>query len=172
MYNKGLILAFILLCFISYYSSAFIPFPLLPFTPFLVWQIRKSSFPVLFSWALLCGLLNDMGSLQYRLGISSVVYLLCVLAIYPLRRYLYEDKIVAFLSLSYLFSFLATLLFMGIAAYKHILEIPSFLTGLREIFVSPLIDALFGFIFLFIPIKIYAEVKLKKRKQLIESSEL
>lgn len=166
-------IAFLLSSLLTFFSTYYFPeYRIVAFAPLLAIRLNRFSY---FSMLWLCiasGLIADLASVHYRFGISSFCYIFASSCVFPFRRQFFEAKLIPNCILTYLISSLVTFQLLLISLYKGTFQFPGFFFFFKEVFFSSLFDVLVGFIFIFIPLKLYEEIKGKGFKRfLLQKSE-
>lgn len=156
----GLSCVFILCLFLDLYiPQSHLAMPFVGFSPFLCTMMGRSRVHTLIIMALICGIIHDLFTLQHRVGISSVAYLLAVLLNFMFRRKYYEENIMPFFSVTFSLSLGYSLFFLLFGAFKGLVISINLKMLMYQLLFYPLFDAFIGLIGVFLPVKVYTYVK-------------
>jgi hypothetical protein len=156
----GLTSVFVLCFLLDFFipqSSLAIPF--VGFSPFLATLLGRSSKPTLLIMAALCGLCHDLFTLQHRLGVSALAYLIATALNLVFRRKYYEENLIPFFGITFFLSLSYSLFFLIFGAFKGLVITTSFKMILYQLVLYPLFDATVGLVGVFIPVKVYTLIK-------------
>lgn len=156
----GLTCVFLLCFFLDLYiPQSSLAMPFVGFSPFLCTAMGRSQFRTLILFAIFCGLVHDLFTLQHRVGISSIAYLFAVITNSIFRRKFYEENLLPFFSVTFSLSLGYSLFFLLFGAFKGLVISINFKMLQYQLLVYPLFDALISVIGVFIPVKIYTILK-------------
>lgn len=156
----GLSCVFILCLFLDLYiPQSPLAMPFVGFSPFICILMGRSKIHTLIIMTLICGIIHDLFTLQHRVGISSVAYLLAVLLNFMFRRKYYEENIIPFFSVTCFLSLGYSLFFLLFGAFKGLVITINLKMLLYQLLLYPLFDALIGLIGVFLPVKLYTYCK-------------
>lgn len=150
-----------LLCFFldCYIPQSRLAMPFVGFSPFLCTLMGRSSEKKLLFMAIVCGFLHDLFTLQHRLGVTSVAYLFAASVNLIFRRRYYEENVIPFFGVTYTLSLAYSLFFLIFGLFKGLVISLNLKMIGYQLLVYPFFDALLGLIGVFIPIKIYTQIK-------------
>jgi rod shape-determining protein MreD len=160
MRRVPLLFPFFLACFFALFGTALIQeIKLLAFAPFLALLYNRSTFQSSLWVASLCGLIVDLVSSQFCLGLHALNYCMTTVLLYRQRRHFFEDKPLAVCLFTLLISIVSTsvdLLFTALFAGP--VPLSGKLLGV-ELIVMPMLDAVFAYFWFCCPIILYLYIK-------------
>ncbi len=147
---------FTLALFFALFGSALIPHVrLLAFSPFLALLYTRSSFLSAIWIASLCGLILDLFSSEFRLGIHALAYCLTTLFLYWQKKHFFEDKPLALSLFTLLISASETIVqLLLICIFDRTLPISSKLLA-TDLLLMPIADAIYAFLWFSCPMLLY-----------------
>lgn len=132
---------------------------LLAFSPFLAILYNKTSVVKSLWLASLCGLILDVLSSEFRLGIHALNYCLTTLLLYRQKRHFVEDKSLALSLFTILISVVSTLMqFFLISIFDRALPL-SWKLILTDFIIMPFADAVYAFLLFTYPMKLFISIK-------------
>lgn len=151
--SNNLLLPFFLALLAACFGTAYFSHvTVVAFAPFLVMVlIRKSLLSSLWI-GFLCGLIMDMLASETSFGLYSLNYCITMLLLYPQKKNFFEDKPLSFSLFTYLFSFVSTLFSILCIKFSNSHLAFSLSALLKELFVMPLLDAFYAFIWFTSPL--------------------
>ena len=156
----GLTCVFLLCLFLDLYiPQSALAMPFVGFSPFICTLMGRSRFKTLIVMTAVCGLCHDLFTLQHRVGVSSLAYLMAVFLNLAFFRKYYEENIIPFFGVTFSLSLGYSLFFLLFGAFKGLVISINIKMLQYQLLVYPLFDALIGLIGVFIPIKIYTYLK-------------
>lgn len=160
MRNVPLLFPFFLALFAAIFSPALLlGVRLIAFAPFLAMSYYRLNFSKALWTAFFCGLALDCFNSQFRFGMTAVNYTLVTFFLFSQKRHFFEDKPFPILFFTAIISAFSTLiqLFSLYCLDNHF----SFTTkaAILDFLAMPLVDGLYGFIWLFCPMKCYDQIK-------------
>jgi rod shape-determining protein MreD len=160
MRKVSLLFPFSLACFFALFGTALTQeIKLLAFSPFLA--LLYNRFPLLTSlWiASLCGLIVDLLSSEFRLGLHALNYCLTTLLLYRQKRHFVEDKPLALSLFTFLISIASTVVqLLLVSIFDRALPLSGKML-LTDLAIMPLCDALYAFLWFSCPIMLYLHIK-------------
>jgi len=138
------------------------------FVPFSILLIYKSSFYKTIFGAFFAGFVLDCFTNSPLLGADAFIYTLTAATLFPLKKHLFEEKVLTLPLMAYLFTGLMTIyhflfyLFIGLPS-KITLEIL-----IKELFLFPLVEFIYAFLLLTIPLRWIPQFKRYLREQRAE----
>ena len=163
---------FLLALFCVFFGSILLPdFRLMALSPFFAIVFQRTSYVKSLWICFSCGLIIDTFSSQQHFGLYAVCYVLVAAITYSQKKHFFEDKPLALALFSGLISSIsgAALLLLLVVFGKQFpitLEII-----LSEIFATPILDALYAFIWFTVPIRIYLYISSGDFKKIFEKKE-
>lgn len=151
---------FSLALFFALFGTALLPaIRLLAFIPFLALLYNRRGFIASLWIASLCGLIVDLLSSEFRLGIHALSYCLTTLLLYQQKRHFFEDKPVALSLFTLLISIVSTILQLTlISIFDRALPLSGKLL-LTDLILLPAADAVFAFIWFSCPMMLFLHIK-------------
>jgi hypothetical protein len=149
--QKKILPFFFLALFFALFSREIFPgIRWLPFAPFLAILCTSRPFLSCLWIGALSGLIMDLLGSELPLGLHALTYALTILILFRYHHY-FVDKAIGLVSLTFLFSLLATIIQLGELLLLG-LTIPLTFSGIvSDFFFIPLLDALYGFLFFSCP---------------------
>lgn len=160
MRHVPLYLSFSLALIAAIFGSAFFPYlHLCFFAPFLALTYHAST-PSKSLWlSLLCGVILDCISSEFKFGLHTLTFVLATLVLYPQKKHFFEDKPLALSIFTAIISSALTFL-QFILVYLFDRGIPfSALTALTDFILMPAVNSLYAFLWFTCPIKLYIYTK-------------
>ncbi|MCX6989564.1 MAG: hypothetical protein NTX49_00630 [Chlamydiae bacterium] len=163
---------FSLALFCVFFGSIILPdFRLIAFSPFFAIVFQRTSYIKSLWICFLCGLILDTFSSQQHFGLYSLCYLVVAGISYSQKKHFFEDKPLALSLFSGLISSvcgmgLLLLTFMFGRQFPITLEVI-----ISETLVTPILDALYAFVWFTVPIKIYLYISSGRLKKIFEKKE-
>ncbi|HEX2579408.1 MAG TPA: hypothetical protein VHK67_03295 [Rhabdochlamydiaceae bacterium] len=160
MRQVPLYLSFSLALIAAIFGSAFSPyFHLCFFAPFLALTYHASTLSKSLWLSLLCGVILDSVSSEFKFGLHTLTFVLATVVLYPQKRHFFEDKPLALSIFTAIISSAITLL-QFILAHLFDRGLPlSGLTALTDFVLMPIVDGLYAFLWFTCPIKLYIYTK-------------
>lgn len=156
--NKSLTLSFILCLLFTLFLPSFFPSTrLYSLVPFLVIAFYQKSLVQCLWLGLGCGLFLDALSSNTHLGIHALAYCFTVFCLHPLRKIFFADSLSTLPIMTFLFSFLTT---FSIALLLYSIEMQNVFSWTwlsTDLFLMPLTDSLYAYIFFVIPSMIFSK---------------
>lgn len=151
---------FSLACFFALFGTALFPqAKLLAFSPFLALVFNHSSFQASLWIATLCGLIVDLFSSEFHLGIHALNYCFTTLVLFHQKKHFFEDKPLALSLFTLLISIVSSLLqLLLISVFDRALPFSSRLV-VADLLIMPLFDAIYAFIWFCSPMMLYLHIK-------------
>lgn len=146
MRQVPLLFPFALSCFFALFGTALFPqAKLIAFSPFLALVFNRSSFKASLWIASLCGLIVDLLSSEFHLGIHALNYCLTALILFHQKKHFFEDKPLALSLFTLLISAVSSLLqLLLISLFDRALPFSGKLI-VADLFIMPLFDAVYAF---------------------------
>lgn len=160
MHQVPLYFPFSLAFFYALFGSVFLPHVhLIAFSPFLALLYNKSRFVSALWIASLCGLIIDLLSSEFRLGIHALNYCLTTLLLYKQKKHFFEDKPLALCLFTLLISITSTLLqVILVSIFDRALPFSSkFL--LTDFILMPVADSTYAFVWFSCPMIVFSSIK-------------
>lgn len=153
--HKNLLLSFIAMFIFSLMGMAFSSVRLNFFAPFLIICYYQKSYPKALQYSILSGCLIDLFSSPLRFGLHALNYSLTTVCIYHQKRNLFADNLTTLPLMTFLFSFVSTLiqLILNFIFAKPIAL--SFAFIFTDLLLMPSMDALFSFCWFIFPSLIF-----------------
>ncbi len=160
MRQVNLLFPFSLACCFALFATAFIPhIKLLPFAPFLAILYNRKSFQSSLWLASLCGLILDLLSSEFRLGIHALNFGLTSFFLYHQKRHFFEDKPLALSLFTLLISVVTTVAqLLLISIFDRPLPL-SFRLLATDLMLMPVADAIYAFLWFSCPMLLYAHIQ-------------
>jgi rod shape-determining protein MreD len=160
MRQVPLYFSFSLAIFFTLFGSVFLPHVrLLTFSPFLALLYNQSNFLKSLWLASLCGLIVDLLSSEFRLGIHALNYCLTTLLLYAQKKHFFEDKPLALSLFTLLISIVSTLIqLVLISIFDRALPLSGKLL-VTDLILMPAIDGLYAFLWFSCPILLFLSIK-------------
>ncbi|MBI5273506.1 MAG: rod shape-determining protein MreD [Chlamydiales bacterium] len=147
---------------ICLFSSVFLPFfHLNYFAPLLCTLAKLLPLHQSIWIAFFCGLMLDSLNFTLSFGIYALSYVLCMIFIYRIKHFFFDDKTFSFALLVSVFSLLFSILEMMFCSINHKSYSFSFFSLISQVLIMPIINGIYGFLWVIFP----AEIK-KRSKQL------
>lgn len=160
MQQVPLFFPFSIAAFFALFGTALFPqVKFLAFSPFLALLYNRSNFHTSLWIASLCGLMIDLLSSEFRLGIHALSYCIATFLLYQQKKHFFEDKPIALCLFTLLISSVSSivqLLFISIFDRALPLSMGMLLT---DLLMMPLFDAVYAFICFCCPIMLYLHIK-------------
>ncbi len=155
-----LLFPFSLACFFAIFGTALIPeIRLLAFSPFLALLYNRLNFQRSLWMASLCGLIVDLFSSEFRLGVHALNYCLTTFFLYKQKRHFFEDKPLALSLFTLLISVVSTILqLLLISIFDRALPLSGKLL-ITDLALMPLLDAAYAFCWFSCPMMLYLHIK-------------
>ncbi len=153
---------FSLALFWALFGTVFLPhIRLMAFSPFLALLYNRASFLPALWIATLSGLIIDLLSSEFRLGIYALNYCLTTILLYKQKRHFFEDKPLAVSLFTFFISIVSTLLqLLLISMFDRALPM-SLKLLITDLLIMPLADAVYAFLGLSCPMLLFAYIKKK-----------
>ncbi len=160
MRQVPLLFPFALSCFFALFGTALFPqAKLIAFSPFLALVFNRSSFKASLWIASLCGLIVDLLSSEFHLGIHALNYCLTALILFHQKKHFFEDKPLALSLFTLLISAVSSLLqLLLISLFDRALPFSGKLI-VADLFIMPLFDAVYAFVWFCCPMMLYLHIK-------------
>jgi rod shape-determining protein MreD len=170
--NVSLWFPFSLAVFFVLYGSIIIPdVKLFAFAPFFALLFQRTSYVKSLWLSTFCGIIMDIFSSQQRFGVYGICYALCCIVCYHQKRHFFEEKSIAISFFSALISSIGSLIFL-IFTYLFDKQFSITLDLLiSETLFTPVLDALYAFIWFTLPIQLYKYVRSGKWKIFFQKQE-
>lgn len=143
--------------------------------PLLVFSYYFFSFSACLLFSLGCGLFIDLLSIQMQVGSHSFVFFITTCFLYEQKKRFFSEKITTIPLLTFLFSSLSTFVLFCFSRLLYSSFRISFQSLLTDVFLLPLLDALFAFLFFVFPLRQIQRVGKKymgrRRKRMQEEEE-
>lgn len=151
---------FSLALFFALFGSALMPqVHLFAFAPFLALLYNRSSLMASLWIASICGLIVDLLSSEFRLGIHALNYCLATLLLYKQKRHFFEDKPLAVSLFTLLISAISTVLqLVLISIFDRSLPLSAKLL-ITDLILLPAIDAVYAFLWFSCPMLLFLHIK-------------
>lgn len=147
-------LAFFLALFGALFGTALVPhWHVMAFAPFLAITYQRNKLLGALWLALICGLIMDLITSQFRMGMFSLNYLLTTLLLFSQRRHFFEDKSLAISLYSALISFVSSLIHFFLLFCMGNNPAFSLKFFMADLLVMPLFDAVYALVWFIGPIK-------------------
>lgn len=163
---------FILALFCVFFGSIILPdFRLIAFSPFFAIVFQRTSYIKSLWICFLCGLILDTFSSQQHFGMYAVCYVLVAGISYSQKKHFFEDKPLALSLFSGLIASIsgaALLLLSSMFGRQFPITLEVILS---EIFATPILDALYAFVWFTVPIRIYLYISSGSLKKIFEKKE-
>ncbi|GEM_PF-360239 len=160
MRQVPLLFPFFIATFFAFFGTALFPqVKFFAFSPFLALLYNRTHFHTSLWIASLCGLMVDLLSSEFRLGIHALSYCLATFLLYQQKKHFFEDKLLALSIFTLLIGSTASiieLLLISIFDRALPLSMGMFLT---DLILMPLFDAVYAFLCFCCPILLYLHVK-------------
>ncbi len=167
--NKNLLTIFVITLALTIWFPIIAPsLRIFFFAPYLVVCLYKHPF-IRCLWAsFLAGILVDLLSSYQHLGLTGLNYILTTAVIYNQRRNFFSDNPSTLPIMVYLFSLISTVIqFPIFYIFEHRVTINSSWV-ISDLFIMPLLDALYAFSFYVAPFWIFGKPILKGRDYFTE----
>lgn len=154
------------------YGSVFLPdIRLAAFAPFFAIAFQRLSYVKSLWICFLCGLIIDLFSSQQHFGIYAICYAITSCICYNQKKHFFEEKPLALSLFTSLISSISSLSLIVLTMlfdrqFPITLEIL-----LSEIAITPILDAVYAFVWFTVPMKIYAYISSGKWKKILEKTE-
>ncbi len=153
---------FSLCLFLTLFSPAFLPaIRLIPFTAFLAYIMTKNDLKAAICYGFLCGLIMDFFSSDLRLGCYSLIYILATIFIYGQKWLILHDKLFSIALHTFVLSIFLSIATWAVKSLVSPKGLFSFIDLLKETLVLSMFDALFAFICITAPEKLYKILRKK-----------
>jgi rod shape-determining protein MreD len=153
-------ISFLLALAAAVFSNVFFPFLHLSFfAPFLALAYHASTLSKSLWLALLCGLILDLLSSEFRFGLYTLTWVLSTLLLYSQKKHFFEDKPLALSLFATVIAAVSTSVYFTLI---HLFDrgVPfSSLSILTDVFVLPAVDGLYAFLWFTCPLKLYTYIK-------------
>lgn len=150
--EKNLSLAFVLSCSFTLLAPIVIPYAkLFFFSPFIIILFYQKSLSTTLWWALLCGLIVDLFNADTHLGLHAASYCVAAMLLYSQSRNFFSDTPSTLPIMSYLFSVVATVAYMGFIYIFEKKIVFTFGFVLTDLVYMPAFDALYAFCIYVLP---------------------
>lgn len=163
---------FALALFFVFYGAILLPDTrLVPFAPFFAIVFERNSYVKSLWVATLCGLVMDIFSSQMYFGLYAICYGITAAICFHQKRHFFEDKPIALSLYSALISSLSSLSLIVLTLLFD-KQFPVTLEVLiSEGLITPILDALYAFVWFTVPMKVYLYLGSGKWKKYFEKSE-
>jgi rod shape-determining protein MreD len=160
MRRVPLLFPFFLACFFALFGAALTQeVKLLAFSPFLALLYNRFTFQGSLWIASLCGLIIDLVSSQFCLGVYALNYCVTTFILYRQRKHFFEDKPLALCLFTLFISAVSTGLdLLFIAAFADSVPFSRNLLW-ADLVAMPLLDAVFAYFWFCCPIMLYLHVQ-------------
>ncbi len=158
--NKSIFLVLTLLAFI-FFPVTFPKLHLFYFVPFIIVSYYQFSFVSSLWVSLACGTLVDCFSVHSFFGLNAFVYCLTTSLLYNQRSNFFADRLSTLPLMTSLFSITATIFFMLCASILERKQIFSSTLFFTDLFIMPVIDSLYAFVFFVLPMHLLQKVTRK-----------
>lgn len=160
MQQVPLLFPFSIAAFFALFGTALFPqFKFLAFSPFLALLYNRSNFLTSVWIASLCGLMIDLLSSEFRLGIHALTYCLATFLLYQQKKHFFEDKPVALSIFTLIISSVSSVLqLLLISIFDRALPL-SLGMLVTDLVMMPLFDAVYAFLCFCCPIMLYLHIR-------------
>ncbi len=160
MRQVPLLFPFSIACFFALFGTAlFPPIKLLAFSPFLALLYNKANIQRSLWIASLCGLVIDVLSSEFRLGIHALNYCLTTFLLYKQKKHFFEDKPLALCLFTLLISVVSSIvLLLLISIFDKALPLSKGLL-ITDLALMPILDTVYAFVFFCCPMMLYLHIK-------------
>ncbi|HSW87473.1 MAG TPA: mreD [Rhabdochlamydiaceae bacterium] len=151
---------FLLALTMTLFGTVFFPnLRLIPFAPFLAIVFTRKTFINSLWLACLCGLIFDLLTSQFRLGLYALNYCLTTVLVYHQKRNFFEDKPLALSVFTVLVSCASTVLQLFLLyAFDQGLNLSMKLV-LTDMIAMPILDGGYAFLWFALPMKLFKYVQ-------------
>jgi rod shape-determining protein MreD len=144
---------------------------LIAFAPFFAIIFERSSYVKSLWIAVLCGLILDLFSSQLYFGLYGICYGITAAICYHQKKHFFEEKPLALSLYSALISSISSLALIVLTLLFD-RQFPLTLEMIiSDGFVTPILDALYAFVWFTVPIKVYLYLASGKWKKYFEKKE-
>lgn len=163
---------FSLALFFALYGSAFLSeIRLIAFAPFFAIAFHRISYVKSLWLCFFCGLIIDLFSSQQHFGIYAVCYALTSCICYNQKKHFFEEKSLALSLFAGLISSISSLaLILLTILFDRQFPITTEIL-VSEIVITPILDAVYAFVWFTVPMKMYAYISSGKWKKFLEKTE-
>lgn len=160
MQQVPLLFPFSIAAFFALFGTALFPqVKFLAFSPFLALLYNRTHFHTALWIASLCGLMVDLLSSEFRLGIHALTYCLATFFLYRQKRHFFEDKPLALSIFTLLISCASSMIeLLLISIFDRALPLSMGML-MTDLILMPLFDAVYAFLCFCCPILLYLHVK-------------
>jgi rod shape-determining protein MreD len=160
MQQVPLFLPFALASFFAIFGTTlFTGVKLLAFSPFLALLYHRTRFQTSLWIASLCGLIVDLLSSEFLLGMHALNYCITTFILYKQKRHFFEEKPLALSLFTLIISIVSTILqLLLIAIFDRPLAI-SLKLVLTDLIVMPALDAIYAFVWFSCTLTLYLHIK-------------
>lgn len=146
-------------CFALFGTVFLTPIKLFSFAPFLALLYQRKSFISSLWIAALCGLIIDLFSSEWRLGIHSLNYCVTTFFLYKQKRHFFEDKALSLCLFTLLISIFSSLLqLLLISLFERSLPLSKSLFA-TDLFLLPIVDGIYAFVAFYSPMCLFLHIK-------------
>jgi cell shape-determining protein MreD len=132
---------------------------LFAFSPFLAILYNRLNFQKSLWSASLCGLMIDLLSAEFALGLYALNYCLTTLLLFNQKKHFLEDKPLALSLFTMLISIVSTVLqWLLMCIFERGLPLSTKLL-LTDLIAMPLLDAVYAYVWLSCPMMLYLHIK-------------
>jgi len=129
------------------------------FAPFLALTYHAATLSKSLWMALLCGVILDLISSEFKFGIYTLTLVLATLILYAQKRHFFEDKPLALSLFTAIISGVLTLLqFVLVHLFDRGIPFSS-LTALTDVIFMSVVDGLYAFLWFTCPMRLYIYTK-------------
>lgn len=152
--------SFSLAFFAAVFGTVFFPFLHLSFfAPFLALCYHASNLSKSLWIAVVCGVILDLMSSEFKFGLHTLGFVLATLVLYPQKRHFFEDKPLALSIFTVIIAAGLTLLqFVLIHLFDRGISF-SALTFLTDVILMSIVDGLYAFLWFTCPMRLYIYIK-------------
>jgi len=142
------------------FGNVFFPYLHLSFfAPFLALCYHASTLSKSLWLSLLCGLILDLISSEFKFGLYTLTFVLATLLLYAQKRHFFEDKPLALSIFTSIIAAALTLLqFVLIHLFDRGISF-SALTFVTDVIFMSLVDGLYAFLWFTCPMRLYIYIK-------------
>ena len=142
------------------FGSVFFPYLHLSFfAPFLALSYHATTLSKSLWLALICGVILDLISSEFKFGLSTLTFVLATLLLYAQKRHFFEDKPLALSIFTAIIAAVLTLLqFVLIHLFDRGISF-STLTVLTDVIFMSAVDGLYAFLWFTCPMRLYIYIK-------------
>lgn len=163
---------FALALIFTFYGTILLPDTrLVTFSPFFAIVFERNTYVKSLWIATICGLIMDIFSSQMHFGIYAVCYGITAAICYQQKKHFFEDKPIALSLFSALISAISSLILIALTILFDKQFPITFEVVLSDGLITPILDALYAFVWFTMPIKVYLYLGSGKWKKYFEKRE-